>query len=128
MIRVFTLLALALVLATQLQAAETPCEIDSGVFPNMNCSFSPPFEAEQLKFGNLDAVVSSGNAIRIGAARFTLDNNIEIFDAADPDCNYDKDDLESDEIGQEIAFKVSETNSREITQLWLLDCAVEIAR
>lgn len=124
MIRIYALVML--VLASQAQATE--CVISVFNFPNDNCSFSPPFEAQQLKFGNLDDVFNSGNAIRIGSARFDLAENVEIFDAENPACDYDGDELESDDEGQEIAFKVSETDSREITQVWLLNCTVEIAR
>lgn len=120
------LLLVVLVFASQSHAAE--CAIDTVDFPNSNCSFSPPFEAKQLKFGNLDFVSNSGNTIRIGAVQFSLAENVEIFDAADPICDFDDDELEGDDEGQEIAFKVSEIDSREITQLWLLDCTVELAR
>ncbi len=124
MIRIFTLILLAL--AVPSQAAE--CVVDSFNFPNNDCSFSLPFDAEQLKFGNLDAVFSSGNVIRIGIAQFYLADNVEVFDAAALDCDYEEDELKDEQEGQEIAFKVSQADSREITQLWLLNCTVEAAR
>ena len=124
MIRYFALMLLAL--ASQSQAVE--CDIESFNFSNSDCSFSLPFEAKQLKFGNLDAVTSSGNAIRIGVVRFNLADEIEVFDAAEPSCNYYAGMLGDEQEGQEIAFKVSETNSREITQVWLLNCTVGVAR
>jgi hypothetical protein len=123
-----TRIFLLIVLVFSLQSQATECAIDAINFPNINCSFSPPFEAQQLKFGNLDSVTNSGNSIRLGAVHFNLTEDVEIFDAHDPTCDYDGHDLEDEDEGQEIAFKVSETDSREITQLWLLDCTVEIAR
>ncbi|MDW3095889.1 MAG: hypothetical protein R8G33_09480 [Gammaproteobacteria bacterium] len=124
MTKIYTLLVL--MLASQSFASE--CVISSTDFPNSNCSFNPPFEVEKLKFGNLDSVFNSGESIRIGTSRFNLIEDVEIFDASEADCEYDKDELEDDDEDQEIAFKVSETNSREITHIWLLDCTVELAR
>jgi hypothetical protein len=123
-IRVFILILLAI--ASQVNASE--CDINTANFPEDDCSFSPPFETQYLKFGNLDEVFNAGHSIRIGAAEYDLLENVEIFDASESDCDYDYDELGSDDEGQEVAFKVSETNSREITQIWLLDCKVEIAR
>ena len=124
MVRIFALLILVFVSTSQ----ATECDVELFNFPNSNCSFAPPFEAGQLKFGNLDAVFSSGNVIRIGVVRFTIASNVEIFDAADPNCEYNDARLNDAQEGQEIAFKVNETNSREITKVWLLGCTVETAR
>jgi len=124
MVRIFALLVLVFVSTSQ----ATECDVELFNFPNSNCSFAPPFEAGQLKFGNLDSVFNSGHSIRIGNTRFELARHAEILDAGVPDCDYDDDELEDEDEGQEIAFKVSETNSREITHVWLLNCTVETAR
>lgn len=118
---------LVFMFALQVQASE--CVISS-TFPDPSCSFSSPFDASQLKFGNLDSVFNDGESIWIGPARFDLDDDVDIFDASEPDCEYDGDDdeLSNLDINQEIAFTVSENNTRVITQLWLLNCTVEIAR
>lgn len=128
MTRIFIFIVFLLVSQSYANAM-SECDLsDIDNFPASSCSFKPPFEVQRLKFGNLDDVINSGESIFIGAARYELSDDVDIYDAGNTDCDYDYDELANEDEDQEIAFIVSETDTREIMQLWLLNCTVDIAR
>ncbi len=124
----FTLLLIGISLQSH---AVSVCDVNEVNFPSIDCSFNPPFEVENLKFGNVDEVINS-SSLRIGNARFELTENAQLFDV-DPNfgltnCLADNNDLLSSDEGEAAAFMVSEQNTRDITHIWFLNCRLDFAK
>ncbi|MFK7795141.1 MAG: hypothetical protein AB8B89_07330 [Gammaproteobacteria bacterium] len=108
-------------------ASADPCDLTESNFPVSACSFSNPLSnitVEALKFGRIDEVSESGEAIFLGPNRYeVIPQETIILDAGNTaSCNFNESELSDSEIGQDIAFTIDSDDVRKITRLWLLRC------
>ena len=117
-------------LSASLYAAE--CNLSDEDFPISTCSFTDlDINAQTLRFGRLDRVISSGTIIRSGINLYVIDDEVEIYDTRDINCNFNDDSLDSGDENSEIAFILDGDSLRAprvINTMWILNCEVSQTR
>ncbi len=127
MLRLSVKIILLMCLSSHLLAEE--CNLTDINFPRAACKFSEPgFNVQALKFAKIDRTFSFARLLILESATFQVEEDAEIFDANEDDCEFDEEQVNNDNVGDEIAFMVSNENPRQITNLWILNCTVSQSR